>query len=43
MIKKKGLFKMLENIKDTNLTQLQAIKDHGEKQHNSKILARAKR
>ena len=32
MIKKKGLFKRLENIKDTNLTQLQAIKDQGEKQ-----------
>ena len=29
---KKGLFKKLENIKDTNLTQLQAIKDQGEKQ-----------
>ena len=28
---KKGLFKRLENIKDTNLTQLQAIKDQGEK------------
>ena len=27
-----GLFKRLENIKDTNLTQLQAIKDQGEKQ-----------
>ena len=32
MIKKKGLFKRLENIKDTNLIQLQAIKDQGEKQ-----------
>ena len=30
--KKEGLFKRLENIKDTNLTQLQAIKDQGEKQ-----------
>ena len=30
--KKEGLFKRLENIKDTNLTQLQAIKDRGEKQ-----------
>ena len=29
---KVGLFKKLENIKDTNLTQLQAIKDQGEKQ-----------
>ena len=28
---KKGPFKWLENIKDTNLTQLQAIKDQGEK------------
>ena len=32
MIKKEGLFKRLENIKDTNLTQLQAIKDQREKQ-----------
>ena len=30
--KKEGLFKRLENIKDTNLTLLQAIKDQGEKQ-----------
>ena len=30
--KKEGLFKTLENIKGTNLTQLQAIKDQGEKQ-----------
>ena len=30
--KKESLFKRLENIKDTNLTQLQAIKDQGEKQ-----------
>ena len=30
--KKEGLFKRLENIRDTNLTQLQAIKDQGEKQ-----------
>ena len=30
--KKERLFKRLENIKDTNLTQLQAIKDQGEKQ-----------
>ena len=29
---KEDLFKGLENIKDTNLTQLQAIKDQGEKQ-----------
>ena len=29
--KKEGLFKRLENIKDTSLTQLQAIKDQGEK------------
>ena len=29
---KRGLFKRLENIKDTSLTQLQAIKDQGEKQ-----------
>ena len=29
---KEGLFKRLENIKDTNLTQLQAIKDQEEKQ-----------
>ena len=30
--KKEGLSNRLENIKDTNLTQLQAIKDQGEKQ-----------
>ena len=30
--KTEGLFKRLENIKDTNLTQLQAIKDQGGKQ-----------
>ena len=30
--KKEGLFNRLENIKDTNLTQLQAIKDQGKKQ-----------
>ena len=30
--KKEGLFKTLENIKDKNLTQLQAIKDQGEQQ-----------
>ena len=30
--KKEGLFKRLENFKDTSLTQLQAIKDQGEKQ-----------
>ena len=30
--KKEGLFKRLENIKDTNLTQLEAIKDQGENQ-----------
>ena len=30
--KKEGLSKRLKNIKDTNLTQLQAIRDHGEKQ-----------
>ena len=30
--KKEGLFKRLENIKDTNLTQLQAIKNRGEQQ-----------
>ena len=29
--KKEGLFKRLENIKDTSFTQLQAIKDQGEK------------
>ena len=29
---KEGLFKTLENIKDTSLTQLQAIKDQEEKQ-----------
>ena len=28
--KEEGLFKRLENIKDTNLTRLQAIKDRGE-------------
>ena len=28
---KKGLLKRLRNIKDTNLTQLQAIRDQGEK------------
>ena len=30
--KKEGLFKTLENIKDKNEEQLQAIKDQGEKQ-----------
>ena len=30
--KKDGLLKRLENIKDTNLTSLQAIKDQGGKQ-----------
>ena len=30
--KKEGLFKRRKNIKDTNLTQLQAIKDQGEQQ-----------
>ena len=30
--KKEGLFKRLENIKVKNEEQLQAIKDHGEKQ-----------
>ena len=30
--KKEGFFKRLENIEDTNLTQLQAIKDQGEKE-----------
>ena len=30
--KKEGMFKRLENIKDTSLTQLQEIKDQGEKQ-----------
>ena len=30
--KKEGLFKRLENIKDTNLTWLQAMKDQGEQQ-----------
>ena len=30
--KKEGLFKRLENIKDTSLPQLQAIKDQEEKQ-----------
>ena len=30
--KKEGLFKRLENIKDTNLTSLQTIKDRGEQQ-----------
>ena len=30
--RKEGLFKRLENIKDANLTQLEAIKDWGEKQ-----------
>ena len=29
IIKKEGLGKRLENIKDTNLTQLQVIKDQG--------------
>ena len=29
---REGLFKRLENTEDTNLTQLQAIKDQGEKQ-----------
>ena len=32
MIKKEGLFKKLENIKDKNEEQLQEIKDQGEKQ-----------
>ena len=43
--KKEGLFKRLENIKDTNLTLLQTIKDQGEQQlrelkniNNSKTL-----
>ena len=31
-MKKEGLFKRLENIKDKNEEQLQAIKDPGEKQ-----------
>ena len=30
--KKEGLFKRLENIKDTDLTQLEATKDQGENQ-----------
>ena len=30
--KKEGLLKRLENIKDTNLIQLQAIEDQGEQQ-----------
>ena len=30
--KKEGLLKRLRNIEDKNLTQLQAIKDQGEKQ-----------
>ena len=30
--KEEGLFKRLKNTEDTNLTQLQAIKDQGEKQ-----------
>ena len=30
--KKEGLFKRLKNIKDTNLRQLQAFRDQGEKQ-----------
>ena len=39
--KKEGLFKRLKNIKDRNLTQLQAIKDQGEKQLKElKILQR---
>ena len=29
---KEGLFKRWKNIKDTNLTQLEAIKDQGEQQ-----------
>ena len=29
---KEGLFKRLQNIKDTSLTQLQGIKDRGEQQ-----------
>ena len=32
MIKKEGLFKKLENIKNENEEQLQAIKDQGQKQ-----------
>ena len=31
-VKKEGFFKRPKNIKDTNLTQLQAIKDQGEQQ-----------
>ena len=42
MIKKKILFKRLENIKDKNEEQLQTIKDQGEKQKNLKILTRIK-
>ena len=39
--KKEGLFKRLKNIKDRNLTRLQAIKDQGEKQLKElKILKR---
>ena len=44
MIKKKHCFKRLENIKNKNKEQLQAIKDQGEKQlKNLKILKRVKR
>ena len=42
--KKEGIWKRLENIKDANLTSLQAIKDQGEKQFRKlKILKRVKR
>ena len=42
-IKKEGLFKRLENTKNKNKEQLQAIKDPGEKQlKNLKTLKRIK-
>ena len=41
--KKEGLFKRLENIKDKNEEQSQAIKDQRGKQKNLKILTRIKR
>ena len=41
---KEGLLKRLKNIKDTNLTQLQAIKNQGKNNlKNLKILTRVKR
>ena len=43
MKKIEDLLKRLENTKNKNEKQLQAIQDQGEKQKNSKILTRIKR